>query len=67
MAQFQAAIERDRQWTESTKNLTTSVKFTTSGTGESYLLKVDRGVSSGQKTDAETPAEFAFETTYDIW
>lgn len=67
LAQYAKAIAGDQKWAESTKGLKTSVKTTTTDTGQSYLLSVDNGVTTMQKATAETPAEFSFESTYEGW
>ena len=67
LAQYAKAIAADQKWAESTKGLKTSLKTTTTDTGQSYLLSVENGVTTMQKATSETPAEFSFESTYEGW
>jgi len=66
-SQVLTALTQDAKWTESTKNLKTSVALNVTDIGQSYLLGVDNGTTTLQKTAAGTTAEFTFEGTYEAW
>ena len=66
-AQVQAALAQNQKWLDSTKSFKTTVAFSVTDTGESYLLNVENGSSTFQKAAIGSPAEFSFEGTYDTW
>jgi putative sterol carrier protein len=67
MSQVQAALSQDPKWMETSKSLKTSVAFSVTDTGQSYLLSVDNGVTTFQRAAPGTAAEFTFDGTYDNW
>jgi putative sterol carrier protein len=66
-ALLQTALAQDPKWTESTKGVKTSIAFNVTDIGQNYVLGVDNGVTALTKVTPGTPAEFAFDGTYDSW
>jgi putative sterol carrier protein len=66
-SQVLTALTQDAKWTESTKNLKTSVALNVADVGQNYLLGVDNGTTTLQKAAPGTTAEFTFEGTYEAW
>jgi len=67
MSQVQAALSQDPKWTETAKNLKTSIAFNVTDTSQNYLLNVENGVTTFQKAAPGATAEFSFDGTYDVW
>lgn len=67
VSQVQAALSNDPKWAETSKNFKTSIGFTVTDQGLSYLLGVDGGVTTFQKVSPGTTAEFSLDGTYDSW
>lgn len=67
ISQVQAALSNDPKWAEASKNFKTSIGFTVTDQGLSYLLGVDGGVTTFQKVSPGTTAEFSFDGSYDSW
>lgn len=65
--QLQGVLATDQKWAEGTKGVKTSIAFNATDIGQNFILSVDNGVSTIQKVAAGTPAEFAFEGTYESW
>jgi putative sterol carrier protein len=65
--QLQGLLTTDQKWIESTKAVKTTIAFNATDIGQYFILNVDNGVSTLQKVAAGTPAEFAFEGTYESW
>jgi putative sterol carrier protein len=63
----QSALSQDPKWLESTKSFRTSVAFTVTDTGQSYVLAVENGLTTVQKSAPGAAAEFAFDGTYEAW
>jgi putative sterol carrier protein len=66
-AELQATLAADAQWNESTKGVKTSLLFNVTDTGQSYMLSVENGTTSLQKSQAGAAAEFTIEGTYENW
>jgi putative sterol carrier protein len=65
--QLQGILSADQKWVDSTKGVKTSIAFNATDIGQNFILSVDGGVSAIQKVTPGTPAEFAFEGTYESW
>lgn len=66
-SQLQGLLLTDQKWLESTKALKTSIAFGVTDIGQNYVLNVDGGASTLQKTSPGSQAEFAFDGTYESW
>jgi len=65
--QLREAISRDSKWTDSTKNIKTSIALNVTDNGQHYILAVENGVTNLQKVSPGSPAEFSFDGMYDTW
>ena len=65
--QLQGMLAGDPKWADGTKGLRTSISFSATDIGQFFVLAVDNGVTTVQKAAPGTPAEFAFEGTYESW
>ena len=63
----QSALSQDPKWSESTKNLKTSIAFNVTDIGQNYLLGVENGATTLQKVDPGTSAEFSLDGDYESW
>lgn len=57
----------DTTWQQNTKGIKTSILLTATDQSESFLIKVEEGVTSVNKVDAATQSEFTFEGKYEDW
>jgi len=67
VAQVQAALMADPKWLESSKSFKSTIAMNVTDSGLNYLLAVDNGVTTFQKTPAGASAEFSLDGTYDSW
>ena len=65
--QLREAISRDSKWTDSTKNIKTSIALNVTDNGQHYVLAVENGITNLQKVNPGSPAEFSFDGMYDTW
>ena len=65
--QLRETISRDSKWTDSTKNIKTSIALNVTDNGQHYILAVENGVTNLQKVSPGSPAEFSFDGMYDTW
>ena len=66
-AELGSALSKDQKWAESSKTVKTSIAFNVTDMGQYYVLAVDGGVTTLQKVQPRTPAEFSFDGPYDTW
>ena len=66
-AELGSALSKDQKWAESSKTVKTSIAFNVTDMGQHYVLAVDGGVTTLQKVQPGTPAEFSFDGPYDTW
>ncbi len=66
-AQVQAALIQDQKWAESSKNFKASIAIGVTDIGQNYLLSVDNGTTTLQKSAPGATAEFTLDGTYDAW
>jgi putative sterol carrier protein len=66
-AELQGALAQDQKWSESTKNVKTSIAFNVTDMPQNYVLGVENGVTTLQKVAPGTAAEFSFDGTYETW
>ena len=66
-SQVQAALSQDPKWAESIKNFKTNIAIGVTDTGQNYLLGVENGATTLQKTEPGAAAEFYLDGTYDSW
>ncbi len=66
-AQVQAALIQDQKWAESSKNFKASIAIGVTDIGQNYLLSVDNGTTTLQKSAPGAAAEFTLDGTYDAW
>ncbi len=64
---LQSALAQDPRWSESTKNVKTSIAFNVTDIRQNYVLGVENGTTSLTKVAPGTPVEFSFDGTYDSW
>ena len=66
-SQVLAALIQDPKWSESTKNLKTSIALNVTDIGQNYVLGVENGTTTLQKSSPGAPAEFSLDGTYEAW
>ncbi|MDA4121005.1 MAG: SCP2 sterol-binding domain-containing protein [Thaumarchaeota archaeon] len=66
-AQLQTALTQDPKWSETTRNVKTSIAFNVTDMGQNYMLAVENGMTTLQKIAPGTSAEFSFDGLYDTW
>ena len=66
-AQLQQALSADQKWADSVKGVKTSIAFNATDAGQSYLLAVENGATTLQKSAPGAQAEFSFDGTYESW
>ena len=66
-SQVLAALTQDPRWTESTKNLKTSIALNVTDIGQNYVLGVENGTTTLQKSSPGATAEFSLDGTYEAW
>lgn len=57
----------DPTWQQNTKRIKTTILLTATDQSESFLIKVEEGVTSVNKVDPATQSEFTFEGEYENW
>jgi len=64
---LETALVGDKTWNDSIKGLKTSILMGVTDGGQYYLLSVEGGNTTLQKSAADAQAEFSFDGTYDAW
>jgi putative sterol carrier protein len=67
ISQVQGALSNDPKWAEASKSFRTSIAFNVTDMGLNYLLNVDSGATTFQKSGPGTAAEFSFDGAYETW
>jgi len=67
VAQVQTALTADPKWAETAKSLKTSIAMNVTDTGQNYLLGVENGTTTFQKSAPGAAAEFTLDGPYDSW
>ena len=67
VSQVQGALSSDPKWSETSKSFKTSIAFNVTDQGLNYILNVDSGATTFQKTAPGASAEFSFDGPYDSW
>ncbi len=57
----------DPTWQQNTKGIKTTILLTATDQSQSFLIKVEEGMTSVNKVDPETQSEFTFEGNYENW
>ncbi|MDA4128008.1 MAG: SCP2 sterol-binding domain-containing protein [Thaumarchaeota archaeon] len=65
--EVETTLTADPKWQEGTKGMKSTILLSATDLPASYLLTVESGNTSIQKTETPTPAEFSFEGTYEVW
>ncbi len=66
-SQVLSALSQDQKWAESIKGFKTSIALGVTDIGQNYVLGVENGVTTLQKSAPGAPAEFSLDGTYDSW
>ena len=66
-AQVQTALKQDPKWVEISKNFKSSIAINATDIGQYYVITVDNGVTTVQKSAPGASTEFSLDGTYDAW
>ena len=65
--ELQGALSADPKWTEAMGGMKTTILLGVTDTGSSYMINVDGGATTIQKSEKGASAEFSFEGSYEAW
>ena len=64
---LETALVNDQKWNDNVRGLKTTILIGVTDAGRTYLLTVDNGNTTLQKSAPDVQAEFSFDGSYDAW
>ena len=65
--ELQGALSSDPKWTEAMRGMKTTILMGITDTGSNFMITVDGGATTIQKSGKGASAEFSFEGSYEAW